>query len=136
MPVLPFAHSALYLFCNLPLFQVFLENPFLIILPFCTILCQSYILLPFLKGFYTPLCLYNSYEICTNKQTIHLSFTPSTVPPGLIAPLLLLTVQWTKDVRRASPSIWVRQPFFLFLIFCICTVKPLLKDTSEMQKPP
>ena len=28
MPVLPFAHLALYLFCNSPLFQVFLEDPF------------------------------------------------------------------------------------------------------------
>ena len=58
MPVLPFAHLALYLFCNLPLFLVFLEDPFLIN-PFCTIMCQSYILLLFLNGFYTPLYLQN-----------------------------------------------------------------------------
>ena len=54
MPVLPFAHLALYRFCNLTLFQVFLENSFLI-MAFCTILCQSYILVPFLNGFYTPI---------------------------------------------------------------------------------
>ena len=54
MPVLPFAHLALYLFCNSPLFQVFMEDPFLI-RTFCTIQCQCYILLPFLNGFYTLL---------------------------------------------------------------------------------
>ena len=51
IPVLPFAHLALYPFCNSPLCQVFLENP-LLIRPFCTVLCQSYILLSFLNGFY------------------------------------------------------------------------------------
>ena len=42
----------MYLFYNSPVFQVFLEDPFLI-RPFCTVLCQFYILLPFLYGFYT-----------------------------------------------------------------------------------
>jgi hypothetical protein len=33
---------------------VFLENPYLI-MAFCAILCQSYILVPLSNGFYTPL---------------------------------------------------------------------------------
>ena len=38
-------------------YEVFLEDPFLINL-FCTITFQSYILLPFLNGFYRPLYIY------------------------------------------------------------------------------
>ena len=49
MPVLPFAHLALHRFRRLLLFYGFLEDPF------CTVLRQSYIFLPFLNGFYTPL---------------------------------------------------------------------------------
>ena len=52
MPVLPFAHLALHRFRRLLLFHGFLEDPF------CTVLRQSYILLPFLNGFYTPLYIY------------------------------------------------------------------------------
>ena len=52
----------------LPLFQVFLENPFLI-MAFCTILCQSYILLPFLNGFYTPLYISLSHSVSELDQT-------------------------------------------------------------------
>ena len=77
MPVLPFAHLALYRFCNLTLFQVFLENPFLI-MAFCTILCQSYILVPFLNGFYTPLllsgCLLHQVSLKTEYISVHSNF--------------------------------------------------------------
>ena len=41
---------------------MFLENPFLI-MAFCTILCQSYILVPFLNVFYAPL-----YNILTSLK--------------------------------------------------------------------
>ena len=79
MPVLPFAHLALYRFCNLPLFQVFLENPSLI-MPFCMILCQSYIPLPFLNGFYTPRyigLLQVYYRISGNAQVGYVHNQPT-----------------------------------------------------------
>ena len=48
MPVLPFAHLALYLFCNSPLFQVFLKDPFTIYL--CHTYIHTYV--------YTYVCVY------------------------------------------------------------------------------
>ena len=58
MPVLPFAHLALYRFCNLPLFKVFLENAFLII-PFLHDPVSILHCFTILNVFYTPF-----YTVC------------------------------------------------------------------------
>ena len=111
MPVLPFAHLALYQFCNLPLFQLFLENPFLI-MAFCTILCQSYILLPFLNGFYTPFILYvqgHYYDVLSsdaeivsamNKVTAHLE-TSARHCRSLRNKFLSYSFMWVDDVEES-----------------------------------
>ena len=70
MPVLPFAHLALYLFHNLPLFQVFMEDAFLIS-PFCTVLSQSYTSYHFRMVFIHLVCTCYNISLSSGLRMPH-----------------------------------------------------------------